>query len=390
MKIFLVGLSLLFSPVAWVSPLDSNFEDWKKELGGIVSRIKVENPKAEFSNLPIKTKGGELDIDYLYIPPEKESRNLIVLNSGIHGVEAPTGVYLQHRILENWMLKNPQGFNRENTGLLVVHVMNPYGAKVGRRYNGDNIDLNRNCFDHQLAGERGFPGLTIQNKEYEELKDFLNSKISTFDIIAKGLFKGRDTIAKSMGGQYHHPRGVNYGGREVASECRSVQNLMKSKIPSYTNVAIFDLHTGLGEKGVHQVMLVSDALPKELATIKKLFPADECEDICEIQESGDQEYLTTGDFTQWVYQRFPQKRTHGVIVSVTSEIGTESAMTVLKRLVNENYCHWHTRDCSEEDRLAEREKLRKVFTLEKDPYWVRQVEKISHQFWGALVRFSKL
>ena len=380
-------LLTFFSLALEASPLNSDFEGWKKELGEIVSRVRAVNPIIEFSAVTIGSDENFLNIDYLFIPPTKETRNLVVLNSGIHGVEAPAGVYLQHRVLESW-LKNTGGFNRDKTGLLIIHVMNPYGAIFGRRYNRDNIDLNRNCFDHRLAEQHGFPGLAIRNKEYEELKDFLKSRLSTFDIVMKGISKGKSALAKSLGGQYHDPKGVNFGGQSVADECAKVQDLMRGKIGPYTNVAILDIHTGLGKKGIHQVLLRPHVSPKELALVKKLFPVRECKNICEIQEAHEQDYQTTGDFTQWVYQTFPQKRAEGMIISVTSEIGTESGMTVLKRLVNENYCHWNRHDCSHREMRRETAELRKVFTLNKDRHWVRQIGKIGNQLWKALVQFS--
>ena len=387
-KYALVLLAALSLPLG-AFPLHSDFNGWKKELGEIISPIRAVNPSIEFSSMPIDGNENSLSIDYLYIPPSKENRNLVILNSGIHGVEAPAGVFLQHQVLKNW-LKDSGGFNGEKTGLLIIHVMNPHGAIFGRRYNRDNIDLNRNCFDHRLSEKNGFPGLAIRNKEYEELKNFLNSRLSTFDIVMKGVFKGKNALAKSLGGQYHDPKGINFGGQKVASECVRVQDLMRRKIEPYTNVAILDIHTGLGKKGIHQVLLRPHILPKELALVKMLFPPRECKNLCEIQQAHEQDYQTTGDFTQWVYQNFPQKRAEGVIISVTSEIGTKSGITVLKRLVNENYCYGNPQDCSPREMARETAKLRKVFTLSEDHYWVHQVNKIGVQFWTMLKRFSQM
>ncbi len=72
-------------------------------------------------------------------PPD--AANVLVLNSGVHGTEAFVGAGLMLGILSD-----PQGFlrNAPNTRVVMIHILNPYGAAWGRYVNEDNVDLMKN------------------------------------------------------------------------------------------------------------------------------------------------------------------------------------------------------------------------------------------------------
>src|SRR5262249_49770953 len=65
----------------------------------------------------------------------------IVVSSGVHGVEGFFGSAVQVALLEryasNWQL--PAG-----AAIIFIHAINPFGFAWQRRFNEDNIDLNRN------------------------------------------------------------------------------------------------------------------------------------------------------------------------------------------------------------------------------------------------------
>ena len=82
----------------------------------------------------------DLYIDTYYIPSAQEQTNLIVLTTGVHGMEG----YIGSVMLEVFFAEIYPGLNHDNTGILVVANVNPYGMKYMRRYNESNVDLNRN------------------------------------------------------------------------------------------------------------------------------------------------------------------------------------------------------------------------------------------------------
>jgi len=65
----------------------------------------------------------------LYIPALKNKNGLIIISSGVHGVEGFTGSAVQHMMMEEFMTDE----NMASTGFLFIHGMNPYGFKNNRR-----------------------------------------------------------------------------------------------------------------------------------------------------------------------------------------------------------------------------------------------------------------
>lgn len=311
-------------------------------------------------------------IDSVYLPGE--GRGVVILISGIHGVELPAGDFIQRHVLASCRPRK--------AGLLIVHGMNPWGAKNGRRVNEQNVDLNRNCFDQRKPG---FPGATIRNPDYEHYRVLLENPLSSFELALHGVFE-RAAIRRSLSGQYESPTGIYYGGATVQPECRIVQERMSAVVDRAENVLLLDLHTGLGDRGIAQIMLDGDVTAREKKLVNEtLFPRLECRGVCEVQEASSYDFATHGDLTQWIYDAYPGKRERDLVVSATLEIGTEGALSVLPGLVNENVCH---RDgCVDQARHAS--ELRRLFTPTDKP-WRAQVVRAAQQVCRAIERFDRL
>jgi hypothetical protein len=299
--------------------------------------------------------------------------------------------------------------DRSETALLVIHVMNPSGAKYGRRFNGGNVDLNRNFFDARTNAGAAFEGRSIVNSEYRELRHlFEGGRISFVDIVAAWLRHGSAKMTKALSGQYEFPQGIYYGGAEVEREGVAVQDLLLRIAAPFKNVAIIDMHTGLGKEGINQIMNnpleagasaeAASAFDREVKLLTAMFPPEQCADLCEVQlasrpgdpadQPGTQSFVTTGDFTQWIYKALPEKRTAGTVLSVTSEIGTTSSRKVLEGLVDENYCHHERASCGEDQYRADVERLRGLFNP-SSPRWKDKVVRSARQMCTALGRFSQ-
>src|SRR4051812_38747470 len=67
--------------------------------------------------------------DYLYLPAKSEARNLLVLSSGVHGVEGFGGSSVQQYFFKEVL----PTLDRRNLGILFLHAVNPYGMKYLRR-----------------------------------------------------------------------------------------------------------------------------------------------------------------------------------------------------------------------------------------------------------------
>ncbi len=123
-------------------------------IGANIESFKNPNPGPE---------GEPLYTDVALIGP-KDAAVILVLVSGTHGVEGFAGSGIQTGLLQQGIASvlNP------NVSIVMIHAINPYGFAHLRRFNEDNVDLNRNFVDHT----RPYP----PNQGYEELADAINPK----------------------------------------------------------------------------------------------------------------------------------------------------------------------------------------------------------------------
>ncbi len=76
-----------------------------------------------------------------------DGRAMLALCSATHGVEGFAGSALQTGLLADGI-----GARLDpDTGLVLIHAINPYGFAHLRHANEDNVDLNRNFIDHSKA-----------------------------------------------------------------------------------------------------------------------------------------------------------------------------------------------------------------------------------------------
>ena len=104
-------------------------------------RNAVEKADGRLNALQLDAKGpnGEdLTIDIAWFGAEKPKR-VLVHSSGLHGVEAFAGSAIQLQWLDEGIPSMP-----EDSALVMVHVLNPFGMSWLRRFNENGVDLNRN------------------------------------------------------------------------------------------------------------------------------------------------------------------------------------------------------------------------------------------------------
>lgn len=354
-----------------------------------------------------------LTVDTVYLPPTgRHRKNLIVLISGQHGVEAPAGSAIQRDYLEGC------GIDRAQTGVLIIHAMNPYGFKYGRRFNHNNVDLNRNSFDALSESGERFPGKKMHNAVYDELSPILKRPTTTYfhELVSlpavlksilsseKGIVGGVFDILEAFGGQYQDPSGPYFGGSDVQPETALVQKLLSEKVPSFENVLLLNIHTGIGKFGINNLMFtrpaenspaeIQNAFQREIAELKRLFPDGSCEGACGYYRDPDTKpgifdrYSLPGTLTQWIYGKFEAQRKRSLILPVVVEIGTFSGPIMLPKVLNENYCFTNPGSCNDYWTSLRIRKLREAFSP-SDQRWQRAVQKISVGVCTATKRFTE-
>src|SRR5262249_1020436 len=98
----------------------------------------------------LSPKGEELTIDVLESSRGNTDR-LLLVSSGLHGVEGFFGSAIQLALLERWQRESRLP---PNVRVLFLHGLNPYGFAWSRRVDSENIDPNRNFLldDEQFRG----------------------------------------------------------------------------------------------------------------------------------------------------------------------------------------------------------------------------------------------
>ncbi|MDR9467535.1 M14 family metallopeptidase [Marinospirillum sp.] len=190
----------------------------------------------------------ELALDALWLGP-RDAEHLLVVQSATHGVEGFAGSAVQAALL-NQKVSLPN-----DTALLLLHAMNPWGFSFQRRVDEQGIDLNRNFVDFAHLPE---------NPGYVELASALipaSWNPQALEVADQQLEAYRQQYGETAyevavsGGQYTHPEGLFYGGQAPSWSRLQLQALAEElELEQRKAVAILDVHTGLGDYAVGEVI----------------------------------------------------------------------------------------------------------------------------------------
>jgi hypothetical protein len=318
--------------------------------------------------------GQSLTIDVGLLGSAQARRRLIV-SSGLHGVEGAFGSAIQRAWLERAAAARTRF---DETAVVLPHALNPYGYAWRRRWNEDNIDLNRN-FLHDLPRVLADAAYREALAIYKRLRRDLNplGSPSRFDhflpravraIFRQGwrarrrlhraerpplwaiarLFRlGLRELQKALPiGQYEWQRCLFYGGRSPAQSTRLLRDHFAAWIGDADAVLHLDLHSGLGLFGEYR-LLIPDAPESANATwLRERFG-----EVIEPAASGDTAYHAHGVMGNYFQQRFADRAYR----FVTAEFGTYPPIRVLGVLRAENHAHHRGRPGSRVYEWAKRE-----------------------------------
>lgn len=205
-------------------------------------------------------RGQELACDTAWLGPV-DAKRVLLISSGTHGVEGYCGSGCQAALLRSGLFSDLH----DDTAVLLVHAVNPYGFAWLRRTNEDNVDLNRNFIDHRHV---------TRNTAYDEIHNWLvppewqgpqraeaDANIDRY-IQERGL---RAFQVAMTGGQYHHPDGLFYGGTAPSWSNRNWRQLLATHCGRAEQVYAIDIHSGLGPSGVGEAISATDRREYERA-----------------------------------------------------------------------------------------------------------------------------
>ena len=323
----------------------NTYEDVRKNLTARVDKLREGGATVNVSEYAVNEADG-LFIDNIYLPAAKENKNLIILTTGVHGMEG----YIGSVMLDVFFEEIYTTLNKDTTGILVVANVNPYGMKYKRRYNENNVDLNRNF----IIDWNNFD--LASNKDYPEVKSFLQPEgkignalwheVAFYGSLAKeAISKGASKVSDALlTGQYEYPQGVYYGGNGDEISTKYLKSVFTECIDGeYQNLVHIDIHSGYGPR-YNMVIFNSVYETMTEAQTKEAFQYDYV-----ISHDSESFYATTGDTTDYFYRLAESKKTNKELFSTCFEFGTIGdsfidSILSLKYTVDENRNHWYPSD----------------------------------------------
>ncbi len=344
--------------------------------------------------LPLTGPDGEaLTVD-VGIRRGADEASVLVTSSGLHGIEGYFGSAAQLALLNDadWLRAC------EGQTVVMIHALNPFGFAWRRRWNENNVDLNRNFL---IPGEE-----PERMPLFDKLNGFLNpqsppSRLDPFlaVVVWKILRHGFGNIQRELPvGQYDYPKSIFFGGNGPERTQLILKEHLASWIgPKARHVFHVDFHTALGARGTYQLLGVVEPNDKELGDLHARFgasvlprdglqtvppppqfansPIAALKDWFGLYEKSD--YPARGYLTKWVRHLLPDVHYRMFV----AEWGTYPAIRVLQALRAENRAtHFGnpTLDPSKKPHLAHlsdawtRDDLMEVF-VPADDAWRNQV-----------------
>jgi len=229
---------------------------------------------AEVHTLPItKDAEGSYTTDIAIL--RGSNPGLVVVSSGTHGVEGYAGSAVQLQILRN-LTHAPV-----NPTVVLIHAVNPFGMAHYRRWNENNVDLNRNA----LHNADHFEQLMERDKfrdTYYKFDALFNPRRppSCFYVYVGIWFHMVYNIARYgmkalktalVAATYTQSQGVFFGGQQLQPSHALLKAFMQKHFRHVraSNVAWIDVHTGLGPCGVDVLM----GMPEDAAEMAQICPA---------------------------------------------------------------------------------------------------------------------
>ncbi len=294
----------------------------------------------------------ELAIDIAYLGDISASK-LMLISCGTHGLEGQAG---GASVLQ-WLYSEGAKNLPADTAALIVHGVNPWGWAWSSRSNENNVDLNRNFFDHHAHPEKPL------------YRTFID-RISQNDVSAAGLEAsltamgafiaevGADVAANVLaGGQYDVPDGFNYGGRGKEWSHLAMEQIFDTYVKNKALVYSVEWHTGLGSyaEPFHICQSPRDSEARKLA--ENCFGAEEI-------AAGDAPHDAVVDYTglllTWMEDRVASYG--GTFCGVVIEWGTFDKETVTGALLIDRWLRFECDDRQSAQAIEARTRMREWFS----------------------------
>lgn len=261
---------LLSAPLlsdAVLSAFPPDFATGRRQFCEAVERLPLP---VFFRSLPYEghdPDGAALSTEVVWIG-DQAARKVVLLLSAVHGVEGFAGSGIQVDLLRR--IGSGEVCLPDGVALAMVHAVNPWGFAWQRRVDEQGIDINRNFVD--------FSNRPL-NAGYRVLAQALippDGNWAAADEALDAFRREQGQVAYEVaasGGQYEFPDGLFYGGAGPSQARRNLEWLMQQWDWSQREVAVIDLHTGLGPYGYGELICDHPLQSEGLQTARRWFGA---------------------------------------------------------------------------------------------------------------------
>ncbi len=293
--------------------------------------------------------GEELTVDVAWTGGDDADKALVV-SSGVHGVEGFLGSAVQLGWLKQHRSQAPQGWR-----YVFLHGINPYGFAWLRRFDENNVDLNRNF----LLPEEPYTGAPAG---YAELDSLLNpprppslwepfALKALWAIAKQGMPMLQQAVAS---GQYEYPRGLFFGGCRPSRVQQILDSGLRRWLQGVRQAVHLDFHSGLGKWGTSKLLIDHPLSESQRARLTDWFGPDAL-DTCNDNGNG-VGYHARGGFGRWcVAQDFVPD-----YLFACAEFGTYHPIQVVSGLRAENQSH-HWGTASAASTIRGKDRLKELF-----------------------------
>jgi Protein of unknown function (DUF2817) len=308
------------------SPFSPDFATARERFLAAARGAKAEIQSYDY---PVRGPRGEaLATDVAWIGP-RDARKVFVTVSGTHGVEGFCGSAAQI----DWLKRGEASRLSRDMAAMLVHAINPYGFAWLRRVTHENVDLNRNWVDFSQERPR--------RADYDELAaalcpdDWTDQSRAQTQMALQSFIQRRGFhafVEAVTGGQYHHPRGLFFGGTEPCAARLTLERIFTEHLARAERIGIIDFHSGLGPTGFGELM--TTARGSEHAKRAQSWYGAAVIPVGSEESSSAQ---VGGDWISATAQLLP----HATVTAIAIEFGTVAPLQVLNALRADNWLHVH-------------------------------------------------
>jgi len=338
--------------------------------------------------IPVSSRDGTsgLFVDGLYIPAQGgQKRRLIVVSSGVHEVEGPTGSAVQRLFMQEALTAQQLAGPLADTGVLLLHAVNPWGFAKYRRVTENNVDLNRNASaDAALyrTVNAGYPLVDpLVNPDQPADVSAVEHRFFHLRVVSMIAQHGMRALRQAvLQGQYQVPKGIYFGGQALEPQLAALGPQIAPILNAYPLSLSLDLHTGYGARGTLHLFFDPPKNPRARQGLEMAFAGQRID-----WASGDDFYTLTGDFVGWL----SQLRSGGTHLPAAFEYGTMNSQETLGSIksmhvtVLENQGKQHGYASAEDEARIKRD-YREMF-YPSSPDWRAKVIGDSRAMFQALL-----